>query len=175
MLIITQQDATTYSLFISVNRSTCFGWYLHPSSGANVTVSTASGISKTVTATCPERDWTGTAVPVQSRSGQVAVTVLLMPDAVDTVTLAPDDGWRYHPKHVERFTDINKLYVVASCWVIISIYFTMYGTFNVKKKIKIIPDCCKHIFVLGNSLLRDELVSLLVIFYIGLVNANCQR
>ena len=45
---------------------------------------TASGISKTVTATYCERDWT--AVPVQSRSPQVAVTVLLMPDAVDTVT-----------------------------------------------------------------------------------------
>ena len=37
------------------------------------------------------------------------VTVLLMPDAVYTLTWAPDDGWRYHPKHVERFTDINKM------------------------------------------------------------------
>jgi len=83
MPITVQQDATIYSLFISVNRSTCFGRYLHPSSGAHVTVSTASGISKTVTATC--------------REGR----------AVDTVTLAPDDGWRYRPKHVERFTDIN--------------------------------------------------------------------
>jgi len=27
-------------------------------------------------------------------------------DAVDTVTWAPDDWWRYHPKHVQRFTDI---------------------------------------------------------------------
>jgi len=60
MPIIVQQDATTYSLFISVNRFTCFGWYLHASSGAHVTVSTAYGISKTVTATCHERDWTGT-------------------------------------------------------------------------------------------------------------------
>jgi len=42
-----------------------------------------------------------------------------MPDAVDTVTRVPDDGWRYHSKHVERFTDINKLYIVASCWTII--------------------------------------------------------
>jgi len=60
MPIIVQQDATIYSLFtsISVNRSTCFGWYLHPSSGARVTVSTASGISKSVTTTCRERDWT---------------------------------------------------------------------------------------------------------------------
>ena len=60
MPIIVQQDATIYSLFISVNRSTCFGWYLHPPSGAHVTVSTASATSKTVTATCRERDWTGT-------------------------------------------------------------------------------------------------------------------
>ena len=84
MPIIVQQDAIIYGLFISVYRSACFGWYLHPSSGAHVTVPTASGISKTVTATCRERDWMG--VRIQSCSQQVAVTVLLMPDAVDTVT-----------------------------------------------------------------------------------------
>jgi len=66
--IIVQQDATKYSSFIPVNLSTCFVWYLHPTSGVHVTVSTASGISKTVTATCREGDWTGTAVPVQSPS-----------------------------------------------------------------------------------------------------------
>ena len=119
-----QQDATIYSLFISANCSTCFGWYIHPSSGANVTVSTAPGISKTVTATCRERDLTGTAAPGQ----------LLMPGAVDTLTLVPDDGWRYHPKLVERFTDINKQYIVASCLTIIGIYFTKHGPFNVKNK-----------------------------------------
>ena len=26
--------------------------------------------------------------------------------AVDTVACAPDDGWGYHPKHVEPFSDI---------------------------------------------------------------------
>ena len=26
-------------------------------------------------------------------------------DAVDTVVCAPDDGWWYHPKHVEQFSD----------------------------------------------------------------------
>jgi hypothetical protein len=45
--IIIQHDATIYSLFISVNCSKCFGSYLHPSSGAHVTVSTVSGISVT--------------------------------------------------------------------------------------------------------------------------------
>ena len=40
---------------LSGNCSTCFGWYHHPSSGAQTTVSTASGICDTVTAT-----WTST-------------------------------------------------------------------------------------------------------------------
>jgi len=57
MPIIVQQQATMYSLFRSANRSTCFGWYLHPSSGTHVTVSTPSGISKTVTASC-NLSWT---------------------------------------------------------------------------------------------------------------------
>jgi hypothetical protein len=32
-----------------------------------------------------------------------------------TVVCAPDDGWKYHPKHVEQFPDMNKLCNVASC------------------------------------------------------------
>jgi len=28
-----------------------------------------------------------------------------VPDAVITVICAPDDGWSYHPKHVEQFTE----------------------------------------------------------------------
>jgi hypothetical protein len=36
-----------------------------------------------------------------------------VPDAVDTVVCAPDDGWRYRPKHVEQFPDIHKLCNVA--------------------------------------------------------------
>jgi hypothetical protein len=42
--------------------------------------------------------------------------VAYIPDAVDTVVCAPDDGWKYHPKHVEQFPDINKPCNVASCW-----------------------------------------------------------
>jgi hypothetical protein len=26
-----------------------------------------------------------------------------IPDAVDTVVCVPDDGWKYHRKHIERF------------------------------------------------------------------------
>jgi len=58
--IYIQQDATLHGLFISGNRSTCFGWYPHPSSEAHTTVSTASGICHTVTATCRYRGRDGT-------------------------------------------------------------------------------------------------------------------
>jgi len=60
----------------------------------------------------------------------VFVTRLLLPaaieagssTAVDTVVCAPDNGWRYNPKHVEQFPDINKLCKVASPWIYIGIY-----------------------------------------------------
>jgi hypothetical protein len=39
----------------------------------------------------------------------VFVTPLLLPAAV------AGGGWRYHPKHVEQFPDINKLFKPASC------------------------------------------------------------
>jgi hypothetical protein len=35
----------------------------------------------------------------------VAVLLVVVGPAVDTVVCAPDDGWRYHPKHVEQFSD----------------------------------------------------------------------
>ena len=60
MALIMQQDATEYSLLISTNCSTCFGWYLHPSSGAHNPLSTVSGINETCNATCRESGWAGT-------------------------------------------------------------------------------------------------------------------
>jgi len=60
------------------------------------------------------------------RSRQVAVTVSIMSDTVDAVIWAPDDGWRYHSKHIEQFADVNKLYIVASCWIIIDTYFVRF-------------------------------------------------
>jgi hypothetical protein len=49
------------------------------------------------------------------------VLLPIIPDAVDTVVCVPDDGWKYHPKHVEQFPNINKLYNVAFCWIYIGI------------------------------------------------------
>ena len=60
ILIYIQQDATLHGLFISGNCSTCFGWYLHPSSGAHTTVSTVSDTRQTGTATCRYRGGVGT-------------------------------------------------------------------------------------------------------------------
>jgi len=49
---------------LSGNCSACFGWYHHPSSGAQTTVSTASGICHTVTAICRYRGRVGTGLSV---------------------------------------------------------------------------------------------------------------
>jgi hypothetical protein len=40
---------------------------------------------------------------------------------------APDDGWRYHRKHIHQFPEINKLCNVASCWIYIRIYVYVLG------------------------------------------------
>ena len=58
-----------------------------------------------------------------------------MPDAVHTVVCAPDDGWRYRPKHVEQFPDISKLCNVASCWIYVGILY-MYVDLKRKKERK---------------------------------------
>ena len=59
-----QKDATSQSLFISGNCTTCFGWYFHSSSGAHTIVSTPSGICHTVTAICRYRGGVGTGLSV---------------------------------------------------------------------------------------------------------------
>jgi hypothetical protein len=58
-----------------------------------------------------------------------------IPDAVDTVVWAPDDGWKYHPKHVEQFPDINKVCNVASCWIYtyIGILLGAHYTLNIRR------------------------------------------
>jgi hypothetical protein len=62
--IYIQQDATLHSLLITGNCSICFGWYFHSSSGAHITVSTASGICHTVTAVYRYRGRVGTSLSV---------------------------------------------------------------------------------------------------------------
>jgi hypothetical protein len=47
----------------------------------------------------------GTTVTAACREQHVPVRVWQIPNAVDTAVCAPDDGWWYHPKHVEQFPD----------------------------------------------------------------------
>jgi len=41
-------------------------------------------------------------------------------------------GWELDGKHVEQFADINILYIVASCWIIIDTYYAMHGPLNTR-------------------------------------------
>jgi len=75
---------------LSGNCSTCFGWYHHPSSGAETTVSAASGICHTVIAICRYRGRVGTGLSVLWVA--YANHSTLKPDAADTVVSAPDEG-----------------------------------------------------------------------------------
>jgi hypothetical protein len=54
-------------------------------------------------------------------------------NAVDTVVYAPDDGWKYHPKHLEQFLDINKLCKVASCWIFIGILLGAHPILHISR------------------------------------------
>jgi len=80
---------------------------LYPSSGAHTTLSTASGIYHTVTATCR---YTHHQERIQEYLQHLvffipSLIVWQIPDAVNTVVFAPDDVWWYHPKYVEQFPD----------------------------------------------------------------------
>jgi hypothetical protein len=63
----------------------------------------------------------------------MAVAVLQIPDAVDTVVCAPDDGWNYRPKHVEQSPDISKLCNVASCWIYIGILLGAHPILHISR------------------------------------------
>jgi hypothetical protein len=94
---------------------------LHVSDGTSthhqerIQLSTASGICHAVTAICRYHGRVGTGLSVLWVAYQIT-------DAVDTDVCAPDDAWKYHPKHVEQFPDISKLCNVAFCWIYIGIY-----------------------------------------------------
>jgi len=106
-----QQEASIHSL--SVTCTTYFGWYLHSSSGAQITVSTASGASQPLLLPVGiERSWD--LIATGSSNSWLAQ------DAVDTVICVPDDGWRDHSKYVEQFRD--KLCMVMTFVVLVVFY-----------------------------------------------------
>jgi hypothetical protein len=71
--------------------------------------------------------------PTAHSNREIAVTVWQIPDAVGTVVCAPDDGWKYHPKHVEQFPVINKVYNVASCLIYIGILLGAHPILHISR------------------------------------------
>jgi hypothetical protein len=61
------------------------------------------------------------------------LSVWQIPDAVDIVVCALDDGWKYHPKHVEQFPDINKPSNVAYCWMYIEILLGAHHILHISR------------------------------------------
>jgi len=54
-----------------------------------------------------------------------------IPDAVDTVVCAPDDGWWYHPKHVEQFSDKINCVTLNLVGHILEYIFVMFASLSV--------------------------------------------
>jgi hypothetical protein len=59
----------------------------------------------------------GMGINYKGSQDQTKRAIVLQEEEVDEVVCAPDDGWNYHPKHVEQFPDISKLCNIASCWI----------------------------------------------------------
>ena len=94
-----------YTQFIlSVNCSTYCGWFLHQSSGAQVTVFTASGTSQPLLLPVAILEELRLSL-ISSMTAAGSSNIWPVPDAVNTFICAPDDGWRKRPKLVEQFTD----------------------------------------------------------------------
>ena len=109
-----QRDATLRNLFISVKCSTCFRRLLRPSSGAQNCTYSIGYFVKTLllpsTVMEEMRSISSTRVAGSSK-------VLTKFPILYIKFWAPDDGRRNRLKHVEHFTEINKFWNVASCWL----------------------------------------------------------
>jgi hypothetical protein len=83
------------------------------------TVYTALGTCQTFTAACHYRGRVGntnsSTIAAGSSKGLTSTRCCIYS------FWAPDDGQRYRLKHVEHFTEINKLCNVASCWLYLEI------------------------------------------------------
>ena len=120
--IIVQQDAAIHSLLFPANCSTCFGWYLHPSSGAHVNCNYSiwHWLNRITTFRCC--GGVGVITPTPPWQRKVANTVQPLPDAVITVWVC---SWWWMTVSSETCRavcrNIIKLYIVAFCWTIIDI------------------------------------------------------
>ena len=72
----------------------------------------------------------------------IAITVWQIPDAVDTVVCAPDDGWWYRPKHVEQFPDKINRVILHLVGYILEYYYD--ARTHERKKRQITIRCTDH-------------------------------
>jgi len=69
---------------------------------------------------------------LEFESMHVTATVLIFPNFTSK-NEQYDDGQKNCLKHVEHFTEINKLRNIASCWLYYVNILAMHGPTNVKK------------------------------------------
>ena len=122
-----QQDATLHNLFISVKCSTCFRRFLRPSSGAQKLYIQHRVLCQTFTVTCHCHGTSSNSSTTVAGSSKVFTKYPML----YIQFWAPADGRRNRLKHVEHFTEINKLCNVASCWLYLEMGTKFYlGTSN---------------------------------------------
>jgi hypothetical protein len=99
---------------LSGNCSTCFGWYHHPSSGAQITVSTASVICHTVTTTCRYRGRVGTGLSVLWVAYATHSTLKLIPGdkkkSLCTWRLQSPHNWWFKDGHHKIHSECGPCY-----------------------------------------------------------------
>jgi len=111
---------TEYSLFKSVNCSSCFGWHFTHHQDLQYLALMRSILLPVVIVAGRDTFTTG------SSNGLINARYC-------RYSVMSSWWWvNYHPKYVEQLTDLNKLYSVASCWIIITKYNTMHGPLNIK-------------------------------------------
>jgi len=115
-----QQDATFHTFFISVRRSTCFRQVFRPSSGAQNCTYSVRHLSDQYCYLLLAWLTAGSSIGPTNAWRCMCSFELLMTD------------WKTCLKHVERLTEIKKLWNVASCWLYSANILAMHGPMNVK-------------------------------------------
>ena len=108
--------------YISADSSTCFGWSLHPSSGAHVNCNYIIWHWSNRICYLP-LTWRSrkSGVPTPPRQRKVANTVRPVPDVVITFWMCSWWWVKLTPETSRAVCrNIIKLYIVASCWTIIN-------------------------------------------------------
>jgi hypothetical protein len=155
-----QQDATLHKLFISVKCSTCFRRFLRPSSVAQK-LDTASGTLSNLYCYLPQ-SW---------KRWKVAEKVLQSTWCCICSFRGPDDGQRNCLKHIEHFTEINKLCNIASCWLHLKIRLRCTdpwtSNFNTSKGVLRV---CDHV-----TLLKRGVQSIMAVAKYDFINCALRR